>query len=153
MSSKSHLTQRMTASERLALRQLSGRDQDAALATLLRARQAEPDNQRILCDLGILEDQMKLHLDSAATLEHPVALKPSDPGGYDALGRADLDLGKLELAEKEIATYLEARPHDASAHCGLGKIYAEAQQPDKASGSASSPSRRKKTVKPSTISP
>jgi tetratricopeptide (TPR) repeat protein len=121
-----------SASERLSLQQLADRDQDAALATLIRAQQAEPDNQRILYDLGILEDQMKLYLDSAATLEHLVALKPAEPGAYYALGRTDLDLGQLELAEKAFETYLQARPQDASAHFGLGKIYAQGLQFDKA---------------------
>jgi tetratricopeptide (TPR) repeat protein len=121
-----------SASERLSLRQLSNEDQDAALNTLIRARQAEPDNRRILYDLGILEDQMKLYLDSAATLEHLVALNPSDPAAYYALGRTDLDLGKLELAEKAFETYLQARPQDASAHFGLGKTYAVGLQFDKA---------------------
>jgi tetratricopeptide (TPR) repeat protein len=121
-----------SASERLSLKQLSSGDQDGALTTLIRAKQAEPDNQKILYDLGILEDQMKLYLDSATTLEHLVALKPSDPAAYYALGRADLDLGKLELAEQAFRTYLAARPQDASAHYGLGKIYAEGLQFDQA---------------------
>jgi tetratricopeptide (TPR) repeat protein len=120
------------ASERLSLEQLSRGDQDGALATLMRAQQAEPENQRILYDLGILEDQMKLYLDSATTLEHLVALKPDDPGAYYALGRTDLDLGKLELAEKAIRTYLAARPQDASAHYGLGKVYAQGLHFDQA---------------------
>ncbi len=120
------------ASERIALKQVSDNDGDGALATLIRARQAEPDNEKVLLDLGILEDQMKLYLDSASTLEHLVALKPSDPAAYYALGRADLDLGKLELAEKAFETYLQARPDDASAHYGLGTIYATGLQFDPA---------------------
>jgi tetratricopeptide (TPR) repeat protein len=121
-----------SASERLSLRQLASGDHDSALATLIRAQEAEPDNQRILYDLGILEDQLKLYLDSATTLEHLVALKPADPGAYYALGRTDLDLGRLELAEKAFETYLAARPQDASAHYGLGKIYAQGLAFDKA---------------------
>ena len=121
-----------SASEHQSLKQLSNNDRNGALATLIRARQAEPDNQKILYDLGILEDQMKLYLDSATTLEHLVALKPSDPTSYYALGRTDLDLGKLDSAEKAFETYLRARPQDASAHYGLGKIYAEGLQFEKA---------------------
>jgi tetratricopeptide (TPR) repeat protein len=121
-----------SASERLSLRQLSSGDQDGALATLLRAQQAEPDNERVLYDLGILEDRMKLYLDSANTLEHLLALKPADPSAYYALGRTDLDLGRLEPAEKAFETYLAARPQDASAHYGLGKTYAQGLQYDKA---------------------
>lgn len=121
-----------STSERLSLKQLAAGDQDGALATLTRAQQAEPQNQKILYDLGILEEQMKLYLDSAATLEHLVALKPEDPGAYYALGRTDLDLGKLELAEQALETYLASRPQDASAHYGLGKIYAQGLQSEKA---------------------
>jgi tetratricopeptide (TPR) repeat protein len=121
-----------SSSERLSLKELAAGDKDDALADLVRAQRAEPDNQKVLYDLGILEDQMGLYLDSAATLDHLVALKPADPNAYYALGRVDLDLGKLGASETAMTTYLNAHPLDASAHYGLGRVYLEGLQFDKA---------------------
>lgn len=117
-----------SSSERLALEEVGAGHKDDALRDLLRAQRAQPDNQKVLYDLGILEDQMELYLDSSATLEQLVALKPADPNAFYALGRVDLDLGRLTLAESAFATYLKARPQDASAHYGLGRVYAQGLQ-------------------------
>ncbi len=120
------------SSERIALGQRAEGHMDLALATLLRAKQAEPDNKRILLDLGILEDEMELYLDAEATLERLVTMPPVDPNAAYALARVDMSLGKLKEAEEEMQTYLAAFPMDASAHYGLGRIYLLGLQFEKA---------------------
>jgi tetratricopeptide (TPR) repeat protein len=121
-----------SASERLALNERAAGHMDGALAILLRARRAEPDDKRVLLDLGILEDEMMLDHDAAETLEHLESLKPDDPNVWYAFARVDLNLGRLEAAEREMRRYLDARPEDASAHYGMGRIYLQGLQFDKA---------------------
>jgi len=119
-------------SEKLALNERAAGHLDNALAILLRARSIEPDDQRVLLDLGILEDEMMLDHDAAETLEHLELLKPNDPNVSYAFARVDLNLGRLEAAEKEMQRYLDARPQDASAHYGMGRIYLQGLQFEKA---------------------
>jgi len=119
-------------SERLALDQRAAGHMDDALASLLRAQRVEPDDKRILLDLGILEDEMSLYLDAASTLEHLQSLPPVDPNALYALARVNMSLGKLTEAEQEMQSYLAVHPQDASAHYGLGSIYLQGLQFDKA---------------------
>jgi tetratricopeptide (TPR) repeat protein len=121
-----------STSEKLALNERAAGRMDGALAILLRARKAEPDDKRVLLDLGILEDEMRLDYDAAETLQHLESLKPDDPNASYALARVDMNLGRLEAAEQEMRLYLEARPLDASAHYGLGRIYLTGLQFEKA---------------------
>jgi len=120
------------SSERLALAQRDAGHMDDALASLLRAQQAEPDDKRILLDLGILEDEMSLYLDAASTLEHLQSLPPVDPNVWYALARVNMSLGKLTEAGQEMRSYLAVQPQDASAHYGLGTIYLQGLQFGKA---------------------
>lgn len=119
-------------SERLALDERAAGNMDGALASLLRAQRAEPDDKRILLDLGILEDEMALYLDAARTLEHLRTLPPVDPNALYALARVNMSLGKLKPAEEEMQAYLAVHPQDASAHYGLGSIYLQGLQFEKA---------------------
>ena len=109
-------------SEHLSLTQRATGHMDEALRDLTRAQKVEPVNQRILLDIGILEDEMSLDLDAAATLEKLKSLGATDPNVSYALARVDLSLGRLEAAQSEMQTYLKVRPLDASAHYGLARI-------------------------------
>jgi tetratricopeptide (TPR) repeat protein len=121
-----------STSERLALDERAAGHMDSALADLVRAQKVLPDDERVLLDLGIIEEEMGLYIDGARTLEHLVSLKPADPNAFYALARVDLDLGRLDAAEQEMKTYLNARPLDASAHYGLGRIYLQGLEFEKA---------------------
>ena len=122
----------VSSSERLSLTERAAGHIDVALADLIRAQKVEPDNQRILLDLGILEEEMSLHMDAESTLEHLQSLKPSDPNAFYALARVYMSQGKLDAAQEEMLAYLKLRPSDASAHFGLGRIYLLGLQFDKA---------------------
>jgi tetratricopeptide (TPR) repeat protein len=119
-------------SERLSLDERAAGHMDAALATLLRARKLEPEDKRVLLDLGILEEEMDLHLDADATLKALEALPPLDPNTHYAEARVDMSLGRLKEAEDEMQQYLKAQPMDPSAHFGLGRIYLLGLQFEKA---------------------
>lgn len=110
-------------SEQLALAERAAGRMETALNILLRAQRAEPNDKRILLDLGILEDEVSLDREAAKTLEHLETLGTSDPNAYYALARADMHLGRLAPAEEQMKIYLKNRPEDASAHYGLGKVY------------------------------
>ena len=119
-------------SEQISMKDRADGRMDDALADLMRAQRAEPDDKRVLYDLGIQEDQMRLDMDAVATLEHLRTLPPVNPIVYYALGRVDMNLDRLEAAEQMMQTYLAARPQDASAHYGLGSIYLKMLKFDKA---------------------
>ena len=119
-------------SERLALSDRAAGRMDDALADLMRAQKLEPDDVRVLYDLGILEDEMHLYTDADKVLDHLSSLEPEDPNLLYARARVKLDLGQLDAAQQNMQAYLKVRPLDASAHFGLGRIYLQGLQFEKA---------------------
>jgi tetratricopeptide (TPR) repeat protein len=122
----------VSASERLALDARKTGHSDDALKVLLRAEALVPNDQRLLYDLGVLEDEMHLYRDADRTLTALDELHPSDPQALYAMARVKLDLGQLAAAEEKMKAYLELQPKDASAHYGLGRVYQLGLQYDKA---------------------
>jgi tetratricopeptide (TPR) repeat protein len=120
------------ASEHLALETRAAGHMDDALRALMQAKSYVPDNPRLLYDLGILEDEMRLYRDADATLEQLEKLGAPSPQALYAMARVKLDLGQLGPAEEKMRQYLELKPNDASAHYGLGRIYRQGLQFDKA---------------------
>ena len=110
-------------SERMALDARGAGKMDEALKDLLRAQKFAPENPRLLYDLGILEDEMRLYIDADKTLAHLEQIVPNDPKVEYAVARVKLDLGQLDAAEAKIQAYLKVHPDDASAHYGLGRVY------------------------------
>jgi tetratricopeptide (TPR) repeat protein len=110
-------------SERMALDARGTGNMDEALKDLLRAQKFAPENPRLLYDLGILEDEMRLYIDADKTLVHLEQIVPNDPKVEYAIGHVKLDLGQLDAAEVKIKAYLSVHPDDATAHYGLGRVY------------------------------
>ena len=125
----------VAASERLAIQERAAGRRDDALKALLQAQEYVPDNKRLLYDLGVLEDEMRLFVDADRTLTHLESLGSLDSLGPEvlyAIGRVKLDVGQLGTAEEKMVAYLKLRPEDASAHYGLGRVYRQGLQFDKA---------------------
>jgi tetratricopeptide (TPR) repeat protein len=122
------------ASESIALQARAASQMDDALRALLRARGFAPGNGRLLYDLGILEDQMRLFHDADESLAQAEKTMPPDPKLLYAIARVKMDLGQLTPDEDKMLAYLAARPDDASAHFGLGRIYQIGLKFDKAKG-------------------
>lgn len=122
----------VAASEQLALQARSAGHWNDALQTLLRAQKYAPQSARLLYDLGILEDEMKLFLDADKSLAEADRLQPGDAKTLYAIGRVKLDLGQITVAEEKMKAYLALHPEDASAHFGLGRVYQIGLQPEKA---------------------
>jgi len=110
-------------SERMALDARADGHMDEALKDLLQAQKLVPENPRLLYDLGILEDEMRLYIDADKTLAHLEQIVPDDPKIEYAVARVKLDLGQLDAAEAKMQAYLKVHPEDATAHYGLGRIY------------------------------
>jgi tetratricopeptide (TPR) repeat protein len=111
------------ASESIALQARAGGQMDEALRTLLHAKDIVPGNGRLLYDLGILEDEMRLFRDADESLAQAEKAMPTDPKLLYAIARVKMDLGQLAAAEEKMQVYLAVQPDDASAHFGLGRIY------------------------------
>jgi tetratricopeptide (TPR) repeat protein len=122
----------VAASERLALEARAAGKMDDALRALLRAQGFAPHDARLLYDLGILEDEMRLYRDADGALAEAEQLNPSDPMVLYAVARVKLDLGQLGPAQEKMLAYLKLRPEDAGAHYGLGRVYQLGLQFDKA---------------------
>lgn len=122
----------VAASERLALDARAAGKMDDALKALLRARGFVPHDPRLLYDLGILEDEMRLYRDADRSLAEAEQLNPSDPMVLYGVARVKLDLGQLGPAQEKMQAYLKLRPEDAGAHYGLGRVYQLGLQIDKA---------------------
>ena len=122
----------VAASERLALDARQCGKMDDALKDLLRAQAFAPKDPRLLYDLGILEDEMRLYHDADQTLTMLEQLQPSNPQVMYAVARVKLDLGQLSTSEEKMQSYLKLEPRDASAHYGMGRIYQLSLQFDKA---------------------
>jgi tetratricopeptide (TPR) repeat protein len=120
------------ASESLALAQRHDGHLVEALQALLRARPFAPRNPRLLVDLGILEEEMKLYPDAEKDLALAQQVSPNDLNADYAMARVKMDEGQLDAAEQNMKAYLHARPDDASAHYGLGRIYEVGMQFDPA---------------------
>ncbi len=119
----------VAASEAIALEARNSERSDDALRALMRAQTYAPQNQRLLYDLGVLEDQMRLFRDADDTLTELEKLEQNDPANSPgpqvlyAVARVKMDLGQLDVAEEKLQAYLKTHPQDASAHYGLGRVY------------------------------
>jgi tetratricopeptide (TPR) repeat protein len=122
----------VAASERLALQARGDGRMNDALTCLVHAQQFVPKNARLLFDLGIQEDNMRLYQDADRSLLLAEQLNPGNPDVIYAVARVKMDLGQLSVAEPKMLVYLKLRPNDASAHYGLARIYQLGLQFDKA---------------------
>ncbi len=122
----------VAAGERIALDQRAQGQMADALRTLLRAEQFAPHNPRLEYDLGILEDEMHLYPEAAASLGKAEKLHFASPSLLYAQARVLLDEQQLAPAEAKMLAYLKLRPDDATAHYGLGRIFQLGLQFDKA---------------------
>jgi Flp pilus assembly protein TadD len=80
----------VAASERLALDARQSGKMDDALKDLLRAQTFAPKDPRLLYDLGILEDEMRLYHDADQTLTALEQLQPTNPQAMYAVAPSSI---------------------------------------------------------------
>ena len=117
----------VSAVEAVALQQRAAGDWDGALATLLATRAEVPRSFRLLVDLSILEDDLRLYRDADRDVHQARLMRPNDLKALYAEARVKMDLQDMVAAEQAMRAYLNGRPDDATAHYGLGRILQIAQ--------------------------
>jgi len=105
-----------------------------ALLVLIRARKFVPDSPQLLLDFGIQAERMKIYKDADAALTRAHELSSSDPKILYALAHVQLDEQRMPEAEANLRSYLRARPDDATAHYGLGRLLHMVLRNDEAMG-------------------
>jgi tetratricopeptide (TPR) repeat protein len=105
---------------------------EKALALLLQARQAAPQNPDVLYDFGIVALRMSLFSDAVGAFRAVLAMRPDDANSLYALGRAQIGLGKYQDAAETFSHYAKLDPQDASGHYALGIALASLEKSDQA---------------------
>ena len=103
-------------------------EKDKALAIVLQARRALPNNPEILYDLGMVSLELGLNEDAEKAFEEALRQRPEYDEAIYGLARAYLARSHAKQAEETIRKYLRRRPEDASAYYGLGYILLAEQQ-------------------------
>src|SRR5690606_28934071 len=92
-------------------------------AAFLRALEYEPENHRILTDLGKLYRNMGEYEKAEAVLAESIALEPNDPETYSfGLGYLYLEQERFAEAEAAFVRSLELDPTYDLALTGLGDV-------------------------------
>jgi len=97
-------------------------EKDKALAILLAARRALPNDPDILYHLGMVALELSLNDDAEKAFEEALRQRPDYDEAIYGLARAYLARSQAKEAEQAIRKYLIRRPEDASAYYGLGYI-------------------------------
>jgi len=88
-------------------------DFDQALEDLTTAQRLDPQNRRLLLDIGQTYLSLRRFDEAAATYEHAIALAPADPLGYAGRAEAEWMKGSVDGA-KPFATKLQAADEETA---------------------------------------
>jgi tetratricopeptide (TPR) repeat protein len=105
---------------------------EKALALLIQARKAAPQNPDVLYDFGIVALRMSLFPDAVGAFRAALATRPDDANSLYGLGRAQIGLGKYQDAAETFSRYATIYPQDASGHYALGIVLASLEKNDEA---------------------
>jgi tetratricopeptide (TPR) repeat protein len=97
---------------------------ERALALLIDARKAAPNDPDIQYGFGMVALQMSLFGDAIEAFRRTLQLRENDPLAFYGLGRAFMGLAKFEEARQQFVQYVVMQPNDASGHCALGMTLA-----------------------------
>jgi tetratricopeptide (TPR) repeat protein len=96
--------------------------EQAALWLLLRAQYWVPDDPRLLVDLGVQEDNLKLFADADKTLTEALKIRPNDLNTLYTVARVKMDLGQMQSAEQAWLSYIKQDPSNPTAYYGYGLV-------------------------------
>ncbi len=115
-----------------ALNAMRAGEKNKALAIVLKARGALPNDSGILYDLGMVSLECDLNADAETAFQQALKQRPDLDEAVYGLARAYLAQSHAKEAENEMRRYLTRRPKDATAYYGLGFILVAEQQLDDA---------------------
>ena len=101
---------------------------DLALEVLRHACSKLPDDPQLSLDRGVQATELGLWSEAKQALQAAHSLDTQNPMTLYALARLALDQQHLPEAEEDLKRYLSEQPNDASAHFGLGHLYAMEQR-------------------------
>jgi tetratricopeptide (TPR) repeat protein len=104
----------------------------AALATLQRALELQPNAVDVLIETADATRAAGHALESVALYQRALALNPRSAEACNNLGNAYLQLGSCEEAARCYRLALELRPDEAQIHCNLGNAQRQLGQFDEA---------------------
>ncbi len=81
---------------------------------------------------GLTLVRLQRNADAEPVLESAVSLDPSAPEPYYQLGRAYLNMGRIDRARAEFERVIQLAPQHANAHYQLSRIYAKLGETKKA---------------------
>jgi tetratricopeptide (TPR) repeat protein len=105
---------------------------EKALALLIQARKASPQNPDVLYDFGIVALRMSLFPDAVEAFTDVLKIRPKDANALYGLGRAQIGLGKYPDAAQTFTRYADLYPQDASGHYALGIALASLEKSSEA---------------------
>jgi tetratricopeptide (TPR) repeat protein len=105
---------------------------EKALALLIQARKASPQNPDVLYDFGIVALRMSLFPDAVEAFRGVQAIRPDDANSLYGLGRAQIGLRKYQDAAETFSRFVELYPQDASGHYALGIALASLEKSEEA---------------------
>ncbi|MBV9500220.1 MAG: tetratricopeptide repeat protein [Acidobacteriaceae bacterium] len=115
-----------------ALQDMRAGEKDKAIAIMLKARAAMPDDPEVLYELGLVSLDSGFYADAQKCFERVLQIRPGNNEARYGLARAYLNENLAEQAEHAMRQYLTAKPDDASAQYGLGYILVAEQKLDEA---------------------
>ncbi len=115
-----------------ALHDMRAGDKDKAIAVMLKARAAMPDDVEVLYELGLVSFDSGFYADAQKCFERVLQIRPGYHEARYALARAYLNQNLAEPAERAMRQYIAAKPDDASAQYGLGYILVAEQKLEEA---------------------
>jgi Flp pilus assembly protein TadD len=114
----------VAAATELAVSSRRDNHPDLALAALRHACEKLPDSSNLQLDRGLQAFEMGQLPEADEALHAAQKLAPANPTILYALARLETEQQQMSAAERDYKVYLAARPNDASAHYGLGYVYA-----------------------------
>lgn len=114
----------VAAATELAVASRRDNHPDRALMALRHACEKLPDSSDLQLDRGLQAFELNQFTEADEALHTAQKLAPANLTIVYALARLETQQQHMPVAERDYKIYLAARPNDATAHYGLGYVYA-----------------------------
>ncbi|MFC5863182.1 tetratricopeptide repeat protein [Acidicapsa dinghuensis] len=114
----------IAAATELAVASRRDNHPERALVALRHACEKLPDSSELQLDRGLQAFELNQFAEADEALHAAQKLAPANLTIVYALARLETQQQHMPVAERDYKTYLAAHPNDATAHYGLGYVYA-----------------------------